>query len=628
MMNSSFSEKDLLQPLISLNSPDATLETVGGKALNLAKLADAGFAVPNGFLLPTSVYREYVRHNDLAPLINEALHEIDITSPEALSAASDQIRSQFRTGGLPPELVSTLESGWRWLGANPVAVRSSATAEDLPDLSFAGQQDTYLNVVGTEALLEAVVNCWSSLWTARAIGYRARSNIPHDGAALAIVVQEMVDSLASGVLFTANPLSGLRSESVVDATLGLGEALVGGHVEPDHYVVDTYKKEITHTFLGSKTIIIRGQPGGGVTAQEVASSQQQAIPDEVILDLVKTGQEIDALYGFPQDIEWAYLPSSTSLGDSLEPGDDLYILQSRPITSLFPIPDGMEPHPLQVLFSFGAVQGINGPMTPLGQDAIRFIFAGGASLFGFEVDHETQGIIKIAAERLWGNLTPVIRHPIGAKLAPRVFSAIEPGTLQALDEILANSELGVGDGRLRFNTFWRISGFAVRMLKRIIYFARCPEIRAEQIRQQYQAEIVRMQAESELLSGKDAPIERIELFQKIYSGFVYVIPQIFTGAATGIIPLFVLNRTSNHLTGSGDLALVITRGLPNNVTTEMDLKLWDTARRIRADMAASSIVQDNMEEKVGRSVPARCTSRDRTRGDRQFSRGVRHARPG
>jgi len=595
-MNSSFSEKDLLHPLIPLNSPDATLETVGGKALNLAKLANAGFAVPNGFLLPTSVYREYVRHNDLAPLINEALHDIDITSPEALSAASDQIRSQFRTGGLPPELASTLESGWPWLGANPVAVRSSATAEDLPDLSFAGQQDTYLNVVGTEALLEAVVNCWSSLWTARAIGYRARSNIPHDGAALAVVVQEMVISLASGVLFTANPLSGLRSESVVDATLGLGEALVGGHVEPDHYVVDTYKKEITHTFLGSKTIIIRGQPGGGVAAQEVATSQQEAIPDEVILDLVKTGQEIEALYGFPQDIEWAYLPSSTSLGDSLEPGDDLYILQSRPITSLFPIPDGMEPHPLQVLFSFGAVQGINDPMTPLGQDAIRFIFAGGASLFGFEVDHETQGIIKIAGERLWGNMTALIRHPIGARLAPRFFSAIEPGSLQALDEILADPQLGAGKGRLRFNTFWRLVSFAGTVWKRIIYFARRPEGKSEQIRHLYQAEIARLQAKSDQISGKDSPQGQSELFRKIYNGFVYAVPEIATAAAAGLIPLFILNRFSNHLTGSGDLALEVTRGLPNNVTTEMDLKLWETARIIRADNDALHQMRDNTDE--------------------------------
>ena len=145
----------------------------------------------------------------------------------------------------------------------PVAVRSSATAEDLPEMSFAGQQDTYLNVVGEEALLKAVVECWSSLWTARAIGYRQRNGVPHASVALAVVVQEMVESQASGVLFTANPLTGLRSETVIDATLGLGEALVSGQVEPDHYVVDPSDRQILSKTLGGKAIAIHCAAGWG-----------------------------------------------------------------------------------------------------------------------------------------------------------------------------------------------------------------------------------------------------------------------------------------------------------------------------------------------------------------------------
>src|SRR5512140_2809761 len=158
-----------------------------------------------------------------------------------------------------------------------VAVRSSATAEDLPDLSFAGQQDTYLNVIGVEQLLKAVIDCWSSLWTARAIGYRIRNHIPHEEAALAVVVQEMIQSEASGVLFTANPLTGLRSESVIDATLGLGEALVSGQVEPDHYVVDTLNNRILAKTLGAKKISTRGKTGGGVEVIEENAEAQQAL---------------------------------------------------------------------------------------------------------------------------------------------------------------------------------------------------------------------------------------------------------------------------------------------------------------------------------------------------------------
>src|SRR5262249_58256358 len=148
----------------------------------------------------------------------------------------------------------------------PVAVRSSATTEDLPEASFAGQQDTFLNVTGNGALLKAVVRCWSSLWTARAIAYRTRNQIEHQGAAVAVVVQEMVASEAAGVLFTANPLTGKRTETVVDATMGLGEALVSGQVEPDHYVVNPTGDRILSKTLGAKAVAIRGKPAGGTAA--------------------------------------------------------------------------------------------------------------------------------------------------------------------------------------------------------------------------------------------------------------------------------------------------------------------------------------------------------------------------
>ncbi len=159
-------------------------------------------------------------------------------------------------------------SAYRELGQGAVAVRSSATAEDLPELSFAGQQDTFLNVVGEESLLKAVVDCWSSLWTARAIGYRQRSRVPQQGIALAVIVQAMVDSQAAGVLFTANPLSGLRSETVIDAALGLGEALVSGQVQPDHYVVDSVQNRILSKTLGEKALSIHAIPSGGTGHQQ------------------------------------------------------------------------------------------------------------------------------------------------------------------------------------------------------------------------------------------------------------------------------------------------------------------------------------------------------------------------
>ncbi len=384
--------------LIPFDSTDADLEMVGGKGLNLVRLFRAGFSVPDGFILPTSAYHQFVEENRLEEPILSICAAIDPTSPAALETASEQIRTLFSQSRISWSLEKSLAQGWEFLGNHPVAVRSSATAEDLPDMSFAGQQDTFLNISSLESLREAVIRCWSSLWTARAIGYRHRNGIPHEQVSLSVIVQQMVESESSGVLFTANPLTGLRREVVIDATLGLGEALVSGQVQPDHYVVDSETPAITEKNLGSKSVLIQGRDGGGTSTTEQDRSAIQALPDEAILQLSAIGKQIETLYSFPQDIEWAWKQGR------------LYILQSRPITSLYPIPIREDNPFLRVYFSFGAVQGILGPITPLGQDAIRLIFSGGASLFGFDHDHRH----PTSALELPGNACGEILPPYSA----------------------------------------------------------------------------------------------------------------------------------------------------------------------------------------------------------------------
>ena len=224
----------LPKPLIPLKTEGLTLDSVGGKALNLAKLAGASFHIPNAFFIPTPCYRDFISQNNLNPKITHTLQKIDPRSPDALNTASGEIRDEFVKGNLSSTFIDLLVIGWHWLGGDPVAVRSSATAEDLPELSFAGLQDTFLNIIDPQALQDAVVACWSSLWTAEAIGYRNHNQIHHQSVSMCVVIQKMVQSTASGVLFTANPLTGKRTKTVIDATLGLGEALVGGHVDPDH----------------------------------------------------------------------------------------------------------------------------------------------------------------------------------------------------------------------------------------------------------------------------------------------------------------------------------------------------------------------------------------------------------
>ncbi|MEK6223047.1 MAG: PEP-utilizing enzyme, partial [Chloroflexota bacterium] len=491
------------------------------------------------------------------------------------------------TAKIPTELSQEISASYQALPGNPLAVRSSATAEDLPDMSFAGQQDTFLHVIGEAALLENVVACWGSLWTARAIGYRARNLIPNQDVALAVVVQEMVPSESSGVLFTANPLTGLRSQTVIDATLGLGEALVSGQVEPDHYVVNPGSGEIVDKTLGAKALVMRGKVGGGMVTERVDASDTQAVTDAQILALAKIGEQIQQVYDYPQDIEWA-------IAD-----DKIFILQSRPITSLFPIPQGMDADPLHVLFSFASVQGLFDPMTPLGQDAIRFIFSGFVSLFGIQSTHETQGIIKIAGERLWGDVSVPLGHPIGRKLFTRMFAGIDPMSIGQLERLKDDPNLPKGKRGLRFKTLHRARKFALPVLKSALHNWRNPDGRASEIEKTADEEVTRV-----IAGVKDAQASEnyfagsVAMFKEMREAFIYAIPNIFTGAMPGLIGLGILTRFSHELTGSNELAMEVTRGLPNNVTSEMDLILWETSRQIGKDAEVKSHILETTAERL------------------------------
>src|SRR5688572_23634631 len=205
-----------------------SLPLAGGKAANLARLSRAGFEVPRGFVVTTTAYQEFIEANGLPSRILQLADRGASGDPRALDDISSSIRRLFADAVLSQAIADQILQAYRGMGSRAVAVRSSATTEDQPGLSFAGQQESYLNVRGEQPLLDAVVRCWSSLWTARAMAYRRRNEVDDRSAAIAVVVQEMVDAEAAGVLFTANPLTGNRSESVVDATFGLGEALVSG----------------------------------------------------------------------------------------------------------------------------------------------------------------------------------------------------------------------------------------------------------------------------------------------------------------------------------------------------------------------------------------------------------------
>lgn len=570
-------------PVIPFDSPAATLQTAGGKGLNLARLTRAGFPVPPGFLVSTEAYRAFVTSNRLQDKISAALKDLAAEDTQALERASEKIRAAFSNGTVSDELAAPIRDAYAALGNAPVAVRSSATAEDLPDLSFAGQQDTYLNVIGADELLKAVVNCWSSLWTARAIGYRLRNHIAQDEAALSVVVQEMVPSEVSGVLFTANPLSGLRSETVIDATLGLGEALVSGQVEPDHYVVDILHNRIVSKTLGEKKISTRGKTGGGVETVEEDASARQALSDAEIVQLAALGQDVKKEYGSPQDIEWAFANGK------------LFLLQARAITSLYPLPEESF-DPLKIWLSFGAVQGLLNPMTPLGQDAIRTGFAGGAThLFGVPTTYDTVSVLIPAGERLWIRISDVMRHPVGSRIYPGFLGVIEPSAAAILKPLSAEPGFGAGKGKLKPQTAFRLLRFALPVLGRLMYTMHDPEGARAGFEAYIEQQMTRPAPE---LSGDiyQRLGQRVEyLTERISTAFPAMLPRFVSVVVPSLAALGLLTRLAGQ-TDAGDhgvapLVLEVTRGLPNNVTTEMDLALWETARTIQKDTAALAHMQ-------------------------------------
>ena len=347
--------------ILPIDTRDATLEVAGGKGRSLAEMANAGLAVPGGFYVTTAAYRRFVAEYDLQARI------IELAKPEigeftlSFDKASEAIQALFGKAAVSEEIAAEITAAYAGIEGNnpPVAVRSSANAEDLPDMSFAGQQDTYLNVRGGEQIVAAVRDCWASLWTPRAMSYRHEMGIEHDAVAMAVVVQLMVPSDVSGILFTANPATGERSEMIINASFGLGEAVVGGQVTPDTYTVDRQSMQAIDTIIGAKEQKIVSDGDQGTRLEDIAESErgQSSLSDEAIRELVTLALKAEAHFGgVPQDIEWAYSDGK------------LYMLQSRPITNLPPQPIEVEWVPIppaQILARRQIIENIPDPCTPL-----------------------------------------------------------------------------------------------------------------------------------------------------------------------------------------------------------------------------------------------------------------------
>jgi pyruvate,water dikinase len=303
--------------------------TVGGKGASLGELTRAGISVPPGFVVTTAAFEAALGALDPAGTIRGSIERVDGADLAAVSAVTEPIRGRFAAAALPTELVRTVVAAYLELAGpeGAVAVRSSATSEDSAEASFAGLQDTHLCVQGAEALLRALCSCWASLYCLESVTYRLRLGLPERQVAMGVVVQRMLESRSSGVMFTRSPVTGDRSVIAIEASLGLGSALVSGEVTPDKYVVSKVTGEIAQRTVSAKALRHVPAANGGVRVEALEGDlqTQPALSDAEIHALAEIGKRVEAHYGSPQDIEWAVAPDSAGR-------EQIYLLQSRPET--------------------------------------------------------------------------------------------------------------------------------------------------------------------------------------------------------------------------------------------------------------------------------------------------------
>ncbi|MEQ7005893.1 PEP/pyruvate-binding domain-containing protein [Actinopolymorpha sp. B17G11] len=574
---------DLVLDIADLDG--SMLAEVGGKAGNLGELTRAGFPVPPGMCVRTEAYRRVAESADLDE-VQHALADTPPTDVPALRLLAERARSALLAAPVPADVADAVIAGYTRLGDDvPVAVRSSATAEDLSFASFAGQQDTYLNIVGEASVIDAVRHCWASLWTDRAVVYRASNGIDHRTVRLAVVVQRMVDSAIAGVLFTANPVTGRRHEAVIDASPGLGEAVVSGAVSPDHFVVDVRRRTILDRRIGDKRLVIRSVPGGGTKQVELHAgdaSGRACLTDDQVVALAGLGTRVEDHYGAPQDIEWA-----------VDEHGAMWLTQARPVTTLYPLPssasapgEGDAAAAPRVYFCFSVAQGLYRPITPMGIAAFRVMASGASRLLGSPVTDPLAGptVLTTAGQRLFIDVTTAVRSRVGRALLPRILGVMEARSAAIMRHLFADPRLTMA------HPSWlpflrRVGRVALRhhVPPRLAYaLIRPAKARAALSR-------IGIEVDRRLAVPDDAtPAQRLDAAVRILGEVAPLVPRILPVFGAGFAALHLAGRLLGDDARPGDIPTVL-RGIPHNVTTEMDLDLWQVASRVRADAAATGL---------------------------------------
>jgi len=520
---------------------------VGGKGLNLGELSKIqGIQVPEGFCVTTVGYQKAIEQNETYQALLDQLSMLKVEDRDQIGEISRKIRQIIIEVEIPSDVVKAVAHTLSQLGDDHAyAVRSSATAEDLPHASFAGQQDTYLNIIGKEAILQHISKCWASLFTDRAVIYRMQNGFDHSQVYLSVIVQRMVFPQASGILFTADPVTSNRKLLSIDASFGLGEALVSGLVSADNYKVQ--EEAIAGKRIATKKLAIYGRKEGGTETVPIDPDQQktQTLTDQQILLLAHIGRQIEAYFGCPQDIEWCLVE------------DTFYIVQSRPITTLFPIPEAndQENH---VYVSVGHQQMMTDPMKPLG---LSFFLL------------TTPAPMRKAGGRLFVDVTPHLASPVSREMLLNAMEQHDPLMKDALMTVVErgdfiksvpNDEIAPSPSRNNTDMLAEIENDPTIVTDLI----KSTQTSIEELKQNIQTK-----------SGSD-------LFNFILEDIQELKKILFNPKSSGVFMAAMnasswINENINKWLGEKNVADILSQSVPNNITSEMGLALLDVADVIR-----------------------------------------------
>jgi rifampicin phosphotransferase len=525
---------------------------VGGKGLNLGELSKIqGIQVPKGFCITTVGYQKAFEQNEMFQALLDQLTMLRIEDRDQIVEISRKIRQLIMEVEIPSTVVKAVAHNLSQFGENQAyAVRSSATAEDLPHASFAGQQDTYLNIIGIEAILQHISKCWASLFTDRAVIYRMQKGFDHSQVYLSVIIQQMVFPQASGILFTADPITSNRKLLSINASFGLGEAIVSGLVSADCYKVQEGK--IVDKMIATKKLAIYGRKEGGTETKQINPDQQktQTLPEQQVLQLARIGRQIEAYFGSPQDIEWCLV------------NDTFYIVQSRPITTLYPIP-GTNDQENHVYVSVGHQQMMTDPMKPLG---LSFFLL------------TTFAPMRKAGGRLFVDVTNNLASPVSRKMILNTLGQSDPLIKDALMTII---ERGDFIKSLPNDKKEQSPGKSNKSMSSVGFHAQIendPTIVSDLIRRS-QTSIEELKHNIQTKSGSD-------LFNFILEDIQQLKKILFDPQSMGVIMAAMdasswINEKMNKWLGEKNVADTLSQSVLNNITSEMGLALLDVADVIR-----------------------------------------------